>query len=168
MSGEPSAEAAALPAREDARWTRLPAWLRPRSGEPARGGDLWLVETTLLVLVGLVLAVASINDVARQTGINQRLIADLKTWRHATGHDFHGISIDQQTLGEDSDREVLCGNTSAGPPDARAQLCLAIWGPVRDGRRTVHGGWYLPAYVQDLPSERYGCFGVAGRGHCTR
>jgi len=134
---------------------------------PARG-DVWLIETTLLVLVGIVLAVATVNDVARQTGVNHRLIADLKTWRHYTGHDFHNISVDQEALGSASQREVLCGNTSPGPPKTRTQLCLAIWGAVVDGRRTVHGGWYLPAYAEDLASERYGCFGAAGQGRCPR
>ncbi len=166
MSGSASSEASAPVT--DQRWERLPAWLRPRSVELRGRGEQWLIETILLVLVGVLLATATINDVARQTGINQRLIADLKTWRHATGHDFHNISIDQETLGANTQREVLCGNRSAGPTDARPQLCLAIWGPVRDGRRTVHGGWYLPPYVEDLPAERYGCFGVAGRGRCPR
>jgi hypothetical protein len=146
----------------------VPAWLRPRSVEQKGTGNLWLIETTLLVIVGVILATATINDVARQTGINHRLIADLKTWRHYTGHDFHNISVDQETLGANSRREVLCGNTSAGGTDARTQLCLAIWGPVAGGRRAVHGGWYLPPYVQDVPSSRYGCFGVAGLGRCRR
>jgi hypothetical protein len=155
-------------AAEDARWRRLPSWLRPRAVELKGSGNLWLIETTLLVLVGIVLATATINDVARQTGINHRLIADLKTWRHYTGHDYHNISVDQETLGVTSQREVLCGNTSPGGPQARTQLCLAIWGPVVDGRRSVHGGWYLPPYSDDLPAARYGCFGPAARGRCPR
>jgi hypothetical protein len=130
--------------------------------------QVWLIETTLLVLAGVLLLVATVNDVARQTRINHRLVADLRTWRHDTSHDYHNISIDQETLGASSQREVLCGNTSPGPPRARTQLCLAIWGPVVDGRRTVHGGWYLPAYAEDLPGNRYGCFGPAGRGRCPR
>jgi hypothetical protein len=128
----------------------------------------WLIETTLLVLAGVLLAIATVNDVARQTRINHRLVADLRTWRHYTGHDYHNISIDQETLGADSQREVLCGNTSPGPPQARTQLCLAIWGSVVDGRRSVHGGWYLPPYAEDLPTNRYRCFGPAGEGRCPR
>jgi hypothetical protein len=127
----------------------------------------WLIETTLLVLAGVLLAIATVNDVARQTRINHRLVADLRTWRHYTSHDYHNISIDQETLGANSVREVLCGNTSPGPPQARTQLCLAIWGPVVDGRRGVHGGWYLPAHAEDLPANRYGCFGPAGEGRCS-
>jgi hypothetical protein len=126
-----------------------------------------LIETTLLVLVGVVLAVATINDVARQTGVNQRLIADLKTWRHYTGHDYRDLSIDQELLGSSSQREVVCGNTSPGAPKASTQICLAIWGKVVDGRRTVFGGWHLPAKVEyDGRSDRYGCFGPASQGIC--
>jgi hypothetical protein len=126
-----------------------------------------LIETTLLVLVGVVLAVATINDVARQTGVNQRLIADLKTWRHYTGHDYRDLSIDQELLGSSSQREVVCGNTSPGAPKATTQICLAIWGKVVDGRRTVFGGWRLPANVEyDVRSDRYGCFGPASQGIC--
>jgi hypothetical protein len=166
MTGAPAGEATLTGG--DERWQRLPAWLRPRAVELRGSGRLWLIETALLVLVGVLLATATINDVARQTGINHRLIADLKTWRHYTGHDYHNISIDQETLGANRQREVLCGNTSPGPPQGRTQLCLAIWGPVLNGRRTVHGGWYLPPYVEDEPHERYGCFGTAGRGRCPR
>lgn len=127
-----------------------------------------LVETTLLVLFGVLLAVATVNDVVRQTGVNDRLIADLKTWRHYTGHDYHNLSISQELLGVSSQREVVCGNTSPGAPKARTQLCLAIWGPVVDGRRTVHGGWYLPPESEDARAERYGCFGPASEGKCPR
>jgi hypothetical protein len=149
-------------------WGRLPSWLRPRSAELPGSGRTRLVETTLLVLAGLLLAIATVDDVARQTHVNQRLIADLRTWRSYTGHDYHNLSISQQLLGEASRHEVVCGNTSPGAPKATTQLCLAIWGPVKDGRRTVHGGWYLPAKAEDLRAERYGCFGEGSRGLCTR
>ncbi|HSZ06256.1 MAG TPA: hypothetical protein VK778_13800 [Solirubrobacteraceae bacterium] len=129
---------------------------------------VWRIETVVLVLVGLLLAVATVNDLGREVGINHRLVADLSTWRHYTGHHYLNISIDQETLGADSQREVLCGNTSAAPPGARTQICLGIWGPVVDGLRTVHGGWYLPPYHPDIPANRYGCFGVAGQGRCPR
>jgi hypothetical protein len=147
---------------------RLPEWLRPRSAERSGSGRTRLVETTLLVLAGLLLATATVNDVVRQTHVNQRLIADLRTWRAYTGHDYHNLSTSQQLLGETTGREVVCGNTSPGTPKARTQLCLAIWGPVVDGRRTVHGGWYLPPQAEDLRAQRYGCFGPASQGVCTR
>jgi hypothetical protein len=153
-------------------WDWLPASLRPRTLDPVAGipsGRTWLIETIVLVLVGLLLAVATVNDVARQRGVNERLIADLHTWRLYTGHDFHNVSADQELLGATSGKEVVCGNTTPGPPKARPQICLAVWGPVVHGARTVHGGWYLPAKVQDdVRAERYGCFGAAGRGACPR
>lgn len=159
---EPSASAHAEGRR------RLPEWLRPRSAELPGSGRMRLIETTLLLLLALLLATATINDVLRQTHINHRLVADLRTWRAYTHHDYHNISIDQETLGLATGREVLCGNTSPGPPGSRTQICLAIWGPILDGMRTVHGGWYLPPHVPDIPSERYGCFGPAGQGRCPR
>ena len=59
---------------------------------------------------------------------------------------------------------MVCGNTSPGTPKSRTQLCLAIWGPVVAGRRTVHGGWYLPAKAEDLRAYRYACFGLGVAG----
>jgi hypothetical protein len=146
---------------------RLPRWLRPRDLELPGSGRARLIETTLLVLAGILLATATVNDVARQTHVNHRLIADLRTWRSYTHHDYHNLSIDQKLLGESSHREVVCGNTSPGAPKERTQLCLAIWGPTVKGRRVVHGGWYLRAKVeQDSRADRYGCFGPAGEGAC--
>lgn len=126
-----------------------------------------LIETTLLILIGLLLAGATINDVVRQTHVNQRLIDDLRTWRAYTDHDYHNLSIEQALYGERSQHEVVCGNTTPGPPKERIQVCLAIWGPAVNGRRTVHGGWYLPANTEeDLRRHRYGCFGAAASGLC--
>ena len=153
-------------AREPSRL--LPAWLAPRERDLGGSGRMWLIETTLLVLVGILLAVATINDVARQTGVNQRLIADLGTWRRYTGHVYHNLTVDQELLGSRTQHEVVCGNTSPGAPKARIQLCLVIWGPIVAGRRTVHGGWYLPPKSEDQSSDRYGCFGAGAAGMCAR
>jgi hypothetical protein len=156
-------------AAEERRWRLLPPWLRPRTVEPRGTGQMRLIETTLLVLVAVVLATATINDLVREAHVNHRLVADLKTWRHYTGHDYHNISVDQETFGPSTQREVLCGNTSPGAPKTRTQICLEIWGPVVDGRRTVQGGWYLPANVEDdVRAKRYGCFGPAARGLCPQ
>jgi hypothetical protein len=126
-----------------------------------------LIETTVLVLVGLLLAGATVNDVVRQTHVNQRLIADLRTWRTRTGHDYHNLTVEQTVFGERNQTEVVCGNTSPGAPKTHIQLCLAIGGPAVDGRRTVRGGWYLPANTEeDLPRDRYGCFGPISAGMC--
>jgi hypothetical protein len=151
------------------RSTALPSWLAPRDGEQLGTGRTRLIETTLLVLVAVLLATATIADVARQAGVNHRLIADQHTWRVYTHHDFRNLGISQELLGATStQREVVCGNTSAGPPKSTTQLCLAIWGPTVHGLREVHGGWYLPPYVEDVSASRYGCFGTAARGLCPR
>jgi hypothetical protein len=160
----PSAPAA------DSHWATLPAWLRPRDAELSATGRTRLVETTLLVLVALLLATATVNDLVRNRNVNERLIADLRTWRAYTGHDYLNLTISQELLGPTSmQREVVCGNTTPGAPKATVEICLAIWGPTANGRRTVHGGWYLPAKAQDdTRALRYGCFGPASRGMCPR
>jgi hypothetical protein len=158
---------ATTPARHD-RFSTLPAWLRPRGRELPGSGRLRLIETTLLVLLGLLLAIATVNDVVRQTHTNHRLIADLATWRAYTGHPYHNLSIEQEPFGAASHHEVICGNTSPGAPKARTQLCLVIFGSISGGRRTVHGGWYLPPRVEDVRADRYACFGAASQGMCPR
>ena len=45
------------------------------------------MESTLLVLAFIVLAVAVVNDVVRQVHVNERITADLRTWRTVTGND---------------------------------------------------------------------------------
>jgi hypothetical protein len=119
-----------------------------------------LIETTLLILVGLLLTVATVNDLVEQTHVNHRLIADLRTWREYTGHDYKNVSTEQDLKGH-STKDVVCGNTTPGPPKERVQLCLQLTGPVIDGRRAAHGGWYLPPKVEDVAAFRYGCFGSA-------
>jgi hypothetical protein len=153
---------------EPERWSGLPPRLRPRTVDLPGSGRLRLIETTLLVLLGVLLAVATVNDVARQTGVNHRLIADNATWRAYTGHPYHNLSIEQELFGTGSQHEVVCGNTSPGAPKARIQLCLVVYGPINRGLRAVHGGWYLPPRVEDVRADRYGCFGAASRGLCPR
>ncbi len=116
-------------------------------------GTVRAIETTVLVIVGVILAVATVNDVGRQVQINHRLIADLRTWRQYTGHDYRNISIDSETLGLDSEREILCGNTTPGPPGARTQVCLAIWGPIRK-RRAHRSRRLVPAAARRRPVAR--------------
>ena len=126
------------------------------------------METTLLVLAALLLALATVNDVVRQTHVNHRLVADLRTWRAYTGHPYPELSIEQDYRGF-THKEVVCGNTSPGEEATRVQVCLEITGPVIGGRRAVHGGWYLPPKAEDLRASRYACFGSAKRARrCPR
>jgi hypothetical protein len=142
------------------RWKFLPEWLQPRDCEREGTGRRRLIEVTLLILAGLLLAVATVNDLIEQTHVNHRLIADLRTWREYTDHDFKNVSTEEDLYGHTT-RDVACGNTTPGPPKERIQLCLQVTGPIVDGRRAVHGGWYLPPKVEDVPIYRYGCFGTA-------
>jgi hypothetical protein len=120
------------------------------------------IETTVLLLAGLLLAIATVNDVVLQTHTNHRLVADLHTWRAYTGHDYKNLSAEQDQRNHTT-LDVVCGNTTPGPPKERIQLCLQMTGPVADGRRAARGGWYLPPKAENLRRYRYGCFGTAKR-----
>ncbi len=121
-----------------------------------------LIETTVLVLVGVLLAVATVHDVTRQVHVNHRLIADLHTWRTFSKHDYHNLSVRQNLEGIGT-REVVCGNTRPGDPKTSPQLCLIMTGPVVGGRRSARGGYYLRLGVTDQRRYRYACFGTAVR-----
>ncbi len=140
----------------------LPAWLRPFDAEQPGLGRTRLIETTLLLLALLLLAIATVDDVVLQTHVNHRLVADLRTWRSYTGHDYHNVAPEQDIFGHTT-RDFVCGNTVPGPPKERVQICLVMTGPVIDGRRAVHAGWYLPPKSEDLLRYRYACFGSAAR-----
>jgi hypothetical protein len=142
------------------RLQRLPPSLRPLDRERKGSGRLWRVETVVLLLVGLLLAIASVNDVVLATHTNHRLVADLRTWRAYTGHNYKNVSVEQDIY-HHTTTDVVCGNTVPGPPKERVQICLQMTGPVVHGRRAARGGWYLPAKTEDLYHYRYACFGTA-------
>jgi hypothetical protein len=158
----------ALPPRGGGLGRRPPGWLRPPAAERPASAGARLVETAVLLLVGVLLATATINDLVRQTHVNHRLVADLRTWRAYTRHDYKNLSVSQDVRGL-STREIVCGNTSPGGLKARVQLCLTISGPERGGRRSVSGGWCLPPRLEDERRYRYACFGTAvAEGLCPR
>ena len=139
-----------------------------RNGEGRPSSRLRLLESIVLLAAALLLGVATVNDIVRQTHINHRLVADLRTWRAYTGHDYRRLGASQD-FRHHTTREVVCGNTSPGAPGARVQLCLLVRGPVSRGRRSVSGGWYVPPRTSDVVPNRYGCFGAAGsEARCPR
>jgi len=147
-------------AAETTWFARLPEWARPRERERRGLGSLRLAETTILILFGVFLAVATANDVVGQTHVNHRLVADLRTWRTVTGHDYRNLTISQDLKGHTT-RDTVCGNVSPGGPKERTQLCVTLVGAVLDGKRSISGGFYLPPKAENEPSSRYACFGAA-------
>jgi hypothetical protein len=147
---------------------REPAFYRVGVLARAPGGGRRLAEAAVLLVAGVLLATATVNDLVRQTNTNHRLIADVHTWRAYTRHAYHNLQVSQDVTGL-STREVVCGNTSPGGLKQRTQLCLVVTGPERSGRRTVSGGWYLPPRLEDERRYRYGCFGPArDEGRCPQ
>lgn len=138
----------------------IPSWARPLERERIGSGNLRLTETTLVVVFGLLLATATIHDLVQQTHVNHRLVVDLRSWRKATGHDYHNLNVEQDVKSFTT-RDVVCGNVSPGAPDERTQVCLILAGPTIGGERAIDGGYYLSPYVGDAYDNRYGCFGSA-------
>src|SRR5690242_16764142 len=138
------------------RLARLPPRLRPLAQEQPGSGRQWRIETAAMVLVFLLLAIATVNDVVLGTHVNHRLVADLRTWREHTGHDYKNVSTEQDVK-HYTTTDVVCGNTVPGPPKERTQVCLQMTGPVIHGRRAARGGWYLPPKHENLYRYRYGC-----------
>ncbi len=161
MSAEPSeTQPSPTPPRAAAAgWRWLPPRLRPLDREPPGGGRRRRVENAALLLLGLLLAIATVNDVVLGTHTNHRLVADLRTWRAYTGHDYKNVSTEQD-VNHYTTTDVVCGNTVPGPPKERVQICLQMTGPVVHGYRAARGGWYLPAKAEDLRHYRYACFGT--------
>jgi hypothetical protein len=158
----------ARPSAFEQRLQRLPPRLRPRDRELPGSGRMWRAETAVLLLVGVLLTIAVVNDVVLDTHVNHRLSADLRTWRAYTGHDYKNVSTEQDVM-HFTTVDVVCGNTTPGPPKERIQICLQMTGPVADGRRAVSGGWYLPPRSEDLRSYRYGCYGAPkAKDDCPR
>jgi hypothetical protein len=155
-STQPSPE---RPSPGQAGWDWLPPRLRPLDREPAGGGRRWRIETAALLVLGLLLTIATVNDVVLNTHTNHRLVADLRTWRAYTGHDYKNVSTEQD-INHHTTTDVVCGNTVPGPPKERVQICLQMTGPVVHGYRAARGGWYVPPKTQNLRRYRYACFGT--------
>ena len=122
-------------------WQRLPPRLRPRDAERPGSGRLWLVETIVLLLVGLLLAIATVNDVVlRRTSTT----ASSPTCARGapTPATTTRTSRPNRTSAHHTTTDVVCGNTTPGPPKERTQICLQMTGPVvarapRRARRLV-------------------------------
>lgn len=142
--------------------TGMPEWARPRDSERRGLGSLRLAETTILILLGAFLALATVNDVIQQTHVNHRIVADELTWRTATGHDYHEIATEQDVKAHTT-RDVVCGNVSPGGPKEHAQICLVLVGSAQGGLREVSGGYYLPPKSIDIRRLRYACFGAPAK-----
>ncbi len=146
---------------------RMSAPPRPRSPTSASGagcpsgcarvdselpgrGELRLVEGVVLVLVGLLLAVATVDDVARQAGINHRLDADLRSWRRYTHHDYKNVGDRPGTARRrDRARRRLRQRRSRARRTSGPRSASSSRARRRGGLRTVAGGWYLPAKTAD-------------------
>ena len=155
------------PGRRPPAWLR---WLLRRSDANADGpanADLRLIETAVLLVAGLVLAVATVNDIGRSVHITERVKGDQHTYRYymhtqrGVATSIHKVSVTPGTM---TKVDVACSPSPGGP---RGSSCLVIGGPARGAgaqhQRTVEGGYRLLPNSRNRYVARYGCFGVPAR-----
>jgi hypothetical protein len=155
------------PGRRPPAWLR---WLLRRSDANADGPsnqDLRLIETAVLLVAGLVLAVATVNDIGRLVHITERVKLDQHTYRyvmHTQGGVTTPIRKVSVTPGSTTKVDVACSPPIGGP---RGSSCLVIGGPAggtgAQHLRTVEGGYRLLPGARNRYAARYGCFGVPAR-----
>ena len=125
----------------------LPPGLRPREqGSGESSGRRWRLETARAAGRGRVPA----------GGHDQRPLPPERCqrppecrpaarWRAYTGHDYQNLAGRTRSCSVRPAGARWCAGTPARARRRRGtQICLLIWGPIVDGRRAVHGGWYLP------------------------
>lgn len=161
--------------RLDQALQRLPEPLRPLEREKDDGGRRRRIQNALLVLIALVLAVAVVYDVTRETKISYRITADIETWREITGHDYKNVAIETDAR-HYTTTDVACGNTSYAKPGHATQICFVMVGPIRhemikgklSERRATYGGFFSPRRTPTgYKVNRYDCFGRAvAEGRC--
>lgn len=116
------------------------------------------IENIVLIAVGIVIAVAAIYDLTREVRVDNRLTADIETWRSVTGIHDEEVAIEQD-LASYTTRDTACGNVTGNKEFGAFRICLMMAGPISGGHRKVLGGFYLPPYLSLGPNDRYGCFG---------
>lgn len=144
----------------DARWSWLPAWLRPLGQEPRGEGARRRrrIEGAVLLAVFTLLAVATFNDVAHEVKRNERAAVDRRTWNSYVHRDLAKVAV---KLGLRSRTDLAC---AAPSHTARMNICLVIADPtLPNGLRTVQGGYYVPLKAANIRRYRSGCFGIAVR-----
>lgn len=124
-------------------------------------------EALILVLLAALIALASVYDLTREVKVDNRLTADIETWREVTGIQDEEVAVEQDHASY-STRDTACGNLKENKFEISARMCLMLTGPVNDNRRKVLGGFYLPPYLPLGPNDRYGCFGsTVGEHFCS-
>lgn len=130
-------------------------------------GRRWRIETALLLAIAALVTIATVYDLTREVKIDNRLTADIETWRGVTGIHDEEVAIEQD-LASYSTRDTACGNFNPNKYAISARVCLMLSGSVNGNHRQVLGGFYLPPFLPLGPNDRYGCFGSTVSEHfCT-
>lgn len=173
-----SADPHQLTERQSGRWdalerllSRLPSSLRPLDSESEERDQARRrrrrLEIVVLLLLAAVISVASVYDLTREVKVDDRLTADIETWRHVTGIPDEEVAVEED-LASYSTVDTACGNLNPDKNAVSVRVCVMLKGPIVNNRRDAVGGFYLPPYLPLGPNDRYGCFGSTRSEHfCT-
>lgn len=152
------------------RWlSRLPSWLRPEDSEDqARpAGRRRRIEAIVLVVAAALICVGTVYDLTREVKVDDRLTADIETWRHVTGIRDEEVAVEQD-LASYTTVDTACASLHESKKVVRSRICVMMDGPIVGNERHAMGGFYLPPYLPLGPNDRYGCFGSpVGEHFCT-
>jgi hypothetical protein len=152
------------------RWlSRLPAWLRPADSEDqARPvGRRRRIEAIVLLVVAALICVATVYDLTREVKVDDRLTADIETWRQVMRIPDEEVAVEQDLVSY-STVDTACASLLESKKVVRSRVCVMMDGPIVENKRHVMGGFYLPPYLPLGPNDRYGCFGSPVSEHfCT-
>jgi hypothetical protein len=121
---------------------------------------MWRIETVVLVVIGLLLTAAVVNDVVRQLGIDARKKVDMRTFAHyVPGTPPKHIEV---TAGQRGLPDVTCGRPVV---HADVRVCLIMIGSSHVLYRDVVGSYTLPFLHSDRRRYRFACAGYAVTHH---
>jgi hypothetical protein len=145
---------------------RLPRWAAPAprpSPAPTEGEGghrAWRIETLVLVVIGLLLTAAVVNDVVRQLGIDARKKVDMRTFAHyVPGTPPKHIEV---AAGQRGLPDITCGRPVIY---ANVRVCLIMIGSSHVLYRDVVGRYTLPFLHSDRRRYRFACAGYAVTHH---
>ena len=145
---------------------RVPGWGPPAArGAPAptegEGAHrAWRLETIVLVVIGLLLTAAVVNDVVRELGIDAREKVDMRTFKHyVPGTPPKHIEV---APGQRGLPDITCGRPIVY---ANVRVCLIMVGSSHVLYRRVAGEYTLPFLHSDRRRYRFSCAGYAVTHH---
>ena len=94
----------------------------------------WKIETIVLLAIAALITVASVYDLTREVKVDDRLTADIETWREVTKIPDEEVAIEQDVASY-STNDTACASVVESKSKPSVRVCLMMEGPVVNNRR---------------------------------